>query len=125
MNKIILMLGIILLFVGGTVVVASLTTSNIKVEKVDDTYNVYVLKEQKTINEIENELRKLNDERKIYQEDSFLSDCIDNCPIFCGGMEEYKDCIISCPDQCEAQMDLHLQRINYEINKLKEIQKIK
>jgi len=61
-----ILLGIFIL-IGG--VIASFSLSSVKIEKKDDTYYVYNLKEQKTTEEIGKELAKLNSDKIKYVEE--------------------------------------------------------
>jgi len=134
-RKLWIIIGIMVLIVGGVVALTSFTSDTLKVEKVGDTYSVYVLKEQKTTTEIQDELDRLNI-KKVYYSNEFYNDCIINCPLECEFRVEYecyngfsKDwlylCEVDCEYECKQGQSLNLLNINNRIEELNKILKTK
>ena len=128
-----------LLIIGGVYALTSLSDT-LKVEKVGDVYSVYVLKEQKTTNDIKEEkshylelIEEMNineDYEKIYEQ------CINNVFSIC----EDKDAYVMEPFTCEEyythicndyrdweiiEKPIMKEVYQQEINKLDELLKVK
>lgn len=126
----IMIFGMFLLIVGSVFAFTSLP-NKLKVEKVGDTYSVYILKEQKTSTEIQDELSKLNKEKKYYSKEIY-SQCIQSCPDWCIFEAEYlnltevvKGCDEGCPVMCELERDYLIEITDKRINELNVILKTK
>ena len=126
----IMIFGMFLLIVGSVFALTSLSDTS-KVEKIGDTYSVYVLKEQKTGIEIQDELSSLNEEKKSYSTEIYPS-CVQGCPYWCIFEAEYlnltevvKGCAENCPVMCELERDYLIEITDKRINELNVILKSK
>ena len=129
MRKLLLMLGVLILFAGGVVALASLTTSNLKVEKIDDVYIFW-----KKVNSFSSDTllqRKdtiINEINQLKNENPSLEDFKDYCRDYCllGGEQDNNDyCIPDCMsielDVFYQTKDIMIKDYNKELNWIKSI----
>jgi len=108
--KYLMIFGILVLIVGGVVAVS--LADKIKIEKVGDTYIVYVKKTEYKESELTNEKKMLEDLMKDCENEIYSSkDCMNVCEITCGiDMEiieglSFEECMEVCEFGCHAEKD--------------------
>ena len=123
MKRIIFVIVFGVLLVGGVIALTSLSSDSLRVEKVNDTYSVYVLKEQKTGGEIQSELDGLAKAKQSYFNEIYPF-CVENCPGWCEAEAEMlkikynPECINECSFRCGIEKDYLIKQADDKITEL-------